>query len=167
MSPKVQDGRPLREGVIKAADQAADIKGERLMDGTVPLTPAQQRALAEDKWPDDAEAPPGYEAGQVVVTDPNRPARPRDEAQPLDAWSRIDGEGEDRKETPAAESESDADAQRVQQQAQKLREDFKAHLPKVRQNAEQAIRSGRPDAAINEVTKTVALAAELKKKGIL
>src|SRR4051812_41947457 len=92
MTRKVQDGQPLVSGVIRAEDQAADIKGERTLDGTVPLTPVQQRRLAEDKWPDDAEAPPGYEAGTVVVTNPNKPSGPpRDESQPLeDAWNRID-----------------------------------------------------------------------------
>lgn len=88
----VQDGRPLVSGVVKAEDQQADIAGERVLDGKVPLTPAQQRALDEDRYPGD-EAPPGYEAGKVVVNDPHKPSRPRDETKPLeDAWNRIDSD---------------------------------------------------------------------------
>jgi hypothetical protein len=101
---RIQDGKPLYEGVIRAEDQQADIAGERALDGKVPLTPAQQRALAEDKYPGD-EAPPGYEAGRVVVTDPHKPSRPpRDETQPLeDAWNRIDSDA------AAAESSGNGD----------------------------------------------------------
>jgi hypothetical protein len=93
----------LRSGVIKADDVAADLKGRDsgLREGGVALTPAQQRALAENRYPGD-DSPPGYESGTVTVTDPNKPSRPpRDESQPLDdAWSRIDRDL-DRKETPA------------------------------------------------------------------
>jgi hypothetical protein len=105
MTRKVQDGQPLVTGVIRAEDQAADIRGERVLDGKVPLTPSQKRALDENRWPDDAEAAPGYEAGNVVVTDPNKPSRPpRDETQPLeDAWNRIDADA------AAAESSGNGD----------------------------------------------------------
>jgi hypothetical protein len=104
VTPKVQDGQPLVTGVIRAEDQAADIRGERVLDGKVPLTPAQKRALDANEWPDDAEPPPGYEAGKVIVTDPNKPSRPRDETKPLeDAWNRIDSDA------AAAESSGDSD----------------------------------------------------------
>lgn len=93
----------MRSGVIRAEDQAADIAGERVLDGKVPLTPAQQRALAEDRYPGE-DVPPGYAAGTVVVIDPNKPARPRDESQPLeDAWNRIDADA------AAAEASGDSD----------------------------------------------------------
>lgn len=160
----VQDGRALYTGTISAEDQQADIAGERPLTGRVPLTPAQQRALDEDRYPGD-EAPPGYEAGTAVVSaeltgKPTRP--PRDETRPDDAWERIDAGGDASAAKPGVRA-----AVEVHRRAQKLRDDFHRHAAKVKARAEGARGTDRERAATAEVMETLKVAARMKAKGIL
>lgn len=171
MSPvsRVQDGRALVSGTIKAEDQQAEIAGERPLSGKVPLTPAQQRAIAEDRWPDDAEPPPGYEAGIVVVSDdPRRAAGPThtppppDPTQPHSIWDRIDGDGGE------AGNSKEADViRKANEQAEKIREYARADVKRAKARVAAAIQNGSPEErekAADDARATVAFAQRVKDK---
>jgi hypothetical protein len=66
MRPRVQDGRPLVSGVVKAADQEQEIHGNTERPGQALLTPSQKLAIDRDEWP-ETEGAPGYEALTVTV----------------------------------------------------------------------------------------------------
>lgn len=144
---RVQDGRPLVTGTIKAEDAAAEIAGERVLTDRAPLTPAQQRAKAEDKYVGE-DVPPGYESGVAIVSDnPHRPAGsrtppPSDGAEPLSAWDRLDA---------AADKLDSTDAAAVSEAAAALRRDVGAHARKVAARAAAAKGTPHEAAAIKDV----------------
>jgi hypothetical protein len=68
MRPKVQDGRPLHSGVVKAADQEREVHRGLDRPGETLLTPAQKtEALERGEWPADPEPAPGYESHTITV----------------------------------------------------------------------------------------------------
>lgn len=171
MSPvsRVQDGRALVSGTIKAEDQQAEIAGERPLSGKVPLTPAQQRAIAEDRWPDDAEPPPGYEAGTAVVdprgsAGPTHAPPPPDPTQPHSIWDRLDGDGGDGGE--AGNSEADV-VRKANEQAEKIRNYARADIKRAKARVAAAIENGSAEErekAADDARATVAFAQRVKDK---
>lgn len=153
MAP-VQDGRALVSGVVKAEDQRAEIgEGTRRESGSVPLTPAQARAMhAENRWPDDPEPPPGYTHHKVEVrTDRELAEQARRES-----------------DAPAPERNAAVGSARSAQAAVAVSviRDFRAHVDKVRARAEAA-RGGTPEeraAAVDEIRKTKELGATIRDR---
>lgn len=133
--PPVQDGRPLATGTITAEDVQAELHG-RPQSGSVPLTPAQQRAiLAEDRWPDDAEPPPGYEHHTVTVrSDRELAERNRTSDAAL--------EGDPKPPQRVADPEKVAEARR---QAAQLRKDARHHMIRCIERSVDAQSNGDPE----------------------
>jgi hypothetical protein len=149
VSRRVQDGRALVSGVVKAEDQRADIAGPSggLRPGATKPTPAQARARAEDRYVGE-ELPPGYERGTAVVSPEltGAPRPHRDESQPDAAWSRLDA---------AKEQDTAPTSSPGKSAAGKVIGEVRAHAAKVA--ADYAAAKGTPHeaaalAAVKETT---------------
>jgi hypothetical protein len=146
---RIQDGRAIVSGVVKASEQRAEIaRGTRQESGNVPLTPSQARKMTEDRWPTEEDLPPGYSHHRVVVRSDREIAAQR-RAEAVGGSS----ESQPAKKQPASSTD----------QAGKVIQDVRAHAAKVA--AEYASAKGTPReaaalAAVKETTALVERAAE-------
>jgi len=140
--------------VIPAEDQRAEIaEAVRPESGRVPLTPAQARRAAQNEWTGE-DAPPGYTHHKVEVrSDRELAERARRESDTAPA--------------PIEAKPERGTGQRAQAAAAvSVIRDFRAHLDRVKANAEAARGGGaeREDRAVDEIRKTRALGETIKAK---
>lgn len=177
------DGMPIpgTEGTITAAQQAdlLGLKESPVKPAEVPLTPAEARLIAEDRWPDESLRPPDYAAGTVCGADAVAAAmgvRPDDlDAAPL--GSQPEGQPIQQPAVRPKLQPREPTAPTVPTRqpmtpelAAELRAQYTAYVAKVRDIANSAKESGdaaRQARATREVRSAAELGEALKRKGVL
>lgn len=175
------DGMPIpgTEGTITAAQQAdmLGLKASPVKPADVPLTPAEARLIAEDRWPDESLRPPDYAAGTVSGAEAVAAAmgvRPDDlDAAPLGSQPEgmpIQQPAVRPNLQPRPEPSAPTRQPMTPELAAELRAHYTALAAKVRGIAKTAKESGdaaREARAAAQVRATAELGEALKRKGVL